>query len=92
MNADDIPNRLDGHGSRPWKSDTCWNCRHLQVGTQRCTAFPEGIPEELWGAYRGHRKPFPGDHGLQFSERPLPSPLLASRYEVPDFLKKPEKP
>ena len=88
MNSDEIPNRVDGTPSDALTSATCRRCRHLLVGTHTCAAFPAGIPNELWHAYRGHREPFPGDQGIQFAERPLPSPLLASRYEVPDFLKK----
>ncbi len=91
MSADEIPSQLDGPGSRPWRSDTCWNCRHLDVLNRTCTAFPKGIPDELWQAYRGHREPFPGDHGIQFSERLLPtSHLLVERYEIPEFLRKPK--
>ena len=92
MNPEDIPSRVGGALSTQSVSATCRHCRHLNCGTHTCAAFPEGIPDELWWAYRGHREPFPGDHGLQFSERPLPSPLLAERYEVPDFLKKEAKP
>lgn len=89
MSADETPDRLDGPGSRPWRSDTCWNCLHLTVGTKTCLAFPEGIPDAVWQADRGHREPVPGDRGVQFLERTLPSPVLAERYEIPDGLQKP---
>lgn len=89
MNRDEIPNRLDGTPSDAHTSATCRHCQHLNCGTHTCAAFPEGIPDELWWAYRGHRKPFPGDHGLQFSERKLSTPVLLERYEIPEFLRKP---
>ncbi len=79
----DIPNVLDGPGSRPWKSDTCWDCVHSRVG-KTCLAFPDGIPDELWGAYQGHREPYPGDHGIQYEQMPMPTSPL----EIPKFLLK----
>jgi len=30
-----------------------------------CDAFPEGILEEIWKGANNHKKPFPGDHGIQ---------------------------
>ncbi len=93
MLGEEIPNRLDGTLSTESTSATCRRCVHFQLTSRTCAAFPEGIPDELWWAYRGHREPFPGDHGVQFAERPLPSPLRVERYDIPEFLKKkPEKP
>ncbi len=88
MNTDPIPNRLDGTPSDAHTSATCRHCRYLNGGTHTCTAFPEGIPDALWWASRGHREPYPGDHGLQFEPRPLPEPFLPERYEIPEFLRK----
>ena len=31
-----------------------------------CTAFPEGIPEEIELGEFDHRKPHPKDHGIRF--------------------------
>lgn len=90
---EEIPNRLDGTRSTELTSATCRHCRHLDLPSQRtCAAFPNGIPDELWWAYRGHRDPFPGDHGIQYEERAL-FEHPAAYYEIPDFLKKsPEHP
>lgn len=91
MNGDEIPNRVDGVLGTELTSPTCRHCRHcrhlISIVTHTCTAFPEGIPDELWWSYQGHREPFPGDRGIQFSQIELPSPLRADRYEIPEFLK-----
>ena len=31
-----------------------------------CDAFPEGIPDAIYGGGFDHRKAFPGDHGIRF--------------------------
>jgi hypothetical protein len=37
--------------------------------TQTCTAFPlpGGIPDEIWWNHADHRKPYEGDHELQWT-------------------------
>jgi hypothetical protein len=38
--------------------------------TQVCAAFPladGGIPDEIWHNQADHRRPYPGDHGLQWT-------------------------
>lgn len=35
--------------------------------TQICTAFPGGIPDEIWWNRADHRKPFAGDGGIRWA-------------------------
>jgi hypothetical protein len=34
-----------------------------------CTAFPAGIPDEIWENKADHRKPVAGDHGVQWTSK-----------------------
>lgn len=34
--------------------------------TQICTAFPAGIPDEIWWNRADHRQPYDGDHGIRW--------------------------
>jgi len=33
-----------------------------------CTAFPDKIPDAIAYGDNPHRKPYPGDHGIQFEK------------------------
>lgn len=47
----------------------CASCKHFRTGSRTnptCDAFPDGIPEEILFGRNDHRKPFPGDHGIQY--------------------------
>ena len=69
--------------SRPIYVHQCALCRHLTpnepTGRGRtCTAFPQGIPQEILQNRFDHRKPYPGDHGIRFqAEEDLESPFAA---------------
>ena len=47
----------------------CYDCRHFdpEKWKFKCKAFPEKIPEEIENLKADHRKPYPGDNGIQFS-------------------------
>jgi hypothetical protein len=49
----------------PDVSPICFDCVR-ETGYRKCEAFPDEIPLEIWLGDNNHKKPFPGDHGLQF--------------------------
>jgi len=52
------------------------NCKHYigiiqpdgteMTETNACKAFPKGIPDEIAYGDNKHKKPYPGDNGIQF--------------------------
>lgn len=49
-----------------------------------CTAFPDGIPEEIYNNRYDHTQPYPGDAGIRFDaldavDAEIQRRLLASR-------------
>lgn len=47
----------------------CLGCRHYEWGwldDDRCSAFPDGVPREIWLGDADHGQPFPGDGGVRF--------------------------
>lgn len=43
----------------------CTTCARLTAGGY-CTAFPDGIPDDIWLGGYDHREPYPGDHGVLY--------------------------
>ena len=48
-------------------SEVCTFCKHLK-GERTCSAFPGGIPAEIWIGKNKHKRPFPGDKGIRFEK------------------------
>ena len=48
----------------------CIGCRHYDRTAPgpgiRCTAFPGGVPDEIFASQADHREPFQGDQGILF--------------------------
>lgn len=64
---------IDDSEFKYWSSPVCGYCKHLDIdnsepikGGNVCSAFPAGIPDEIWLGKNDHKKPFEGDHGIQF--------------------------
>lgn len=56
----------------------CLSCIHLTGKGLRCSAFPEGIPDEIIDGAVKHLEAYEGDHGFQFQQDPeKPEPLSA---------------
>lgn len=48
----------------------CMGCRHLQMGTFTCKAYPEGIPTAILLNSLDHRFPAAGDNGVRYELKP----------------------
>lgn len=48
----------------------CWTCVHKSTTGPTCTAFPDGIPEEILDGRNQHREAYPGDNGIRYEAAP----------------------
>jgi hypothetical protein len=47
----------------------CLSCRHYvqDINSRNiCTAFPSGLPPEIFTGDHDHLEPYPGDNGIRF--------------------------
>ncbi len=58
----------DSEVNRDIFGQSCGNCTHYQ-GKQSCTAFPAGIPNDIFLGKVIHDHPVPGDHGILFEPK-----------------------
>ena len=48
----------------------CFDCQYFKKGNPlSCDVYSSGIPKEILLSKVDHRKPYPGDHGIQYKER-----------------------
>ena len=50
-------------------SEQCLRCKRLKQDFITCSAFPEGIPEEIITGKFDHQKPFGGDGGKRYQPK-----------------------
>lgn len=56
-------------------SKVCSLCVHLNradVSERKCSAFPDGIPLEIWKGGNDHTAPYKNDNGIRFEPIELP--------------------
>lgn len=46
----------------------CYSCAHRGMGLV-CTAYPDGIPDEIAASDVDHRLPYAGDNGIVFKQK-----------------------
>lgn len=52
----------------------CATCAHYTKNGKKsfvCRAYPDGIPDVIINGEVDHRKPHPGDHGIQYDKKPI---------------------
>ena len=49
-------------------SEVCNYCKHYHIEAvgNKCDAFPDAIPDEIWFGKNDHKKPYKGDGGIMF--------------------------
>lgn len=58
----------------PIFSRVCMMCIHFQNfgSARKCSAFPGGIPNEIWKGENNHTAPYKDDNGIRFESIKLP--------------------
>lgn len=60
---------MDGNPYQMKIFSSCTKCKHYKGYKESapvCSAFLKGIPPEIWLEKASHKKPYNGDHGIQF--------------------------
>jgi len=48
----------------------CINCKHYDTQKEKCDAFPDGIPDEIWAGPNDHSEPLPKQgNNIVFEEK-----------------------
>ena len=52
--------------------NSCMDCKFFNIDVKEknvCKAFPQGIPQNIITGENDHKKPYPGDNGIQFEKK-----------------------
>ena len=59
--------RMSGDGAIT--ASQCHGCKHYYKGTLTCAAYPVKIPFDILADRMDHKKPIPGDGGIQWEAK-----------------------
>lgn len=63
---------LEDHDTLHLIEVDCLKCEHFDEYQITCTAYPEGIPQDIIEGKVHHDKSYPGDNGILFKKRTRP--------------------
>lgn len=62
-----------------YRAPMCIGCKHFHREGFTCDAFPNGIPDDILESRLDHRKPYPGDNGIQYEPVSAKAAAMADR-------------
>ena len=69
MNLQERIKRNNDLNESTYIAPICNQCKHFKLSNVSCTAYPNGIPDQILENLVDHTKPFIGDNGIQFEKK-----------------------